>query len=63
MERGKQSLDAAGWKVFEPHIIERKAEIEANAMTGFNPATPKKVAEKSGPEEKIEVESKQIDTF
>ena len=62
-KEAKQSLDAAGWKVFEPHIIERKAEIESNAMTGFNPAAPKKVAEKSSPEEKIEVESQQIDTF
>ena len=59
----KQSLDAAGWKVFEPHIIERKAEIESNAMTGFNPAAPKKVAEKSSIDEKPEVESQEIDTF
>lgn len=62
-KEAKQSLDAAGWKVFEPHIIERKAEIEANAATGFNPATPKKVAEKSSDKEKIEVESQQIETF
>lgn len=62
-KEAKQSLDAAGWKVFEPHIIERKAEIEANAMTGFNPATPKKVAENSSTQEKVEVESQQIDTF
>lgn len=62
-KEAKQSLDSAGWLVLEPHIIERKAEIEANAMTGFNPATPKKVAEKSSTQEKVEVESQQIDTF
>lgn len=62
-KEAKQYLDAAGWKVFEPHIIERKAEIEANAMTGFNPAKPKQVAQKSVQEEKAEVQSQEIDTF
>lgn len=62
-KEAKQSLDAAGWKVFEPHIIERKAEIEANAMTGFNPAKPKQVAQKTVQEENIEVQSQEIDTF
>lgn len=62
-KEAKQSLDAAGWKVFEPHIIERKAEIEANAMTGFNPAKPRLVAQKAVQEEEAEVQSKEIDTF
>ena len=62
-KEAKQSLDSAGWLVFEPHIIERKAEIEANAMTGFNPSTPKKVAEKSSAAEETKVESQEIDTF
>lgn len=62
-KEAKQSLDSAGWLVLEPHIIERKAEIEASAMTGFNPSAPKKVAEKSSANEKVEVESQQIDTF
>lgn len=62
-KEAKQSLDAAGWKVFEPHIIERKAEIEANAMTGFNPAKPKQVAQKAVQEEEAEVQSQEIDTF
>lgn len=62
-KEAKQSLDSAGWLVFEPHIIERKAEIQAMQTNGFNPAKPKQVAQKAVQEEKVEVQSQEIDTF
>lgn len=62
-KEAKQSLDSAGWLVLEPHIIERKAEIQASATSGFNPAKPKQVAQKTVQEEKVEVQSQEIDTF
>lgn len=58
----KSGLDAAGWKVVEPYIAEKGAELKLKAGAGFNPSKPKEV-KKVENEPKKEVESQQIEQF